>query len=409
MSDTGGYPEWVDQRLSAELSVLRARGENQDLEYMEKFPEQARELGKEVAAFATSNPGIVLLGVNNAGDLVGLMGVETPDERDRLLRRVEGICRGPVRPAITPSLSFAMEAGKVVLAIRVPKGSQPVYYCQNIPYLRHITESRPAEPHEVIDLILSSLQVQSTRVTEQDEQAQAYAALGRILTDLLVYGNEIEGREINPWLDELMSIFGNAAAELRELAASKALTNSELPDELEALAEKAEAVAHYRHVLGSDSWERFQSYIGETIELASQIKQRWIDTSPLDEADVKRAVDAVAEWGRLASGIADRADRLIENGRLSELQAEIASVGRKVVRISYLGLDRCEPQLLNRLRRVGHDLHLIEAETAYLGGDFFERLVNRIETDAEELNTLAKEIRQWVETHGLPTQVAGDT
>ena len=69
MSDTGGYPEWVDQRLSAELSVLRARGENQDLEYMEKFPEQARELGKEVAAFATSNPGIVLLGVNNAGDL----------------------------------------------------------------------------------------------------------------------------------------------------------------------------------------------------------------------------------------------------------------------------------------------------------------------------------------------------
>jgi hypothetical protein len=404
MSDTDNYPEWVDQRLSAELPVLRARGESQELEYVEKFPDQARELGKEIAAFATSNPGVILLGVSNNGDLLGLTAVETVEERDRFLRRVEGICRGPVKPAITPSLNFAVEAGKVVLAIRVPKGSQPVYYCQNIPYLRHITESRPAEPHEVIDRVVAFAQGQSSRAPGQDRRAEAQAALGKILATLLVYGHEVDERKLNPWLDELMAIFGNSAAELRQLAASQALANSRLPDELEALAEKADAVAHYQHVLGPEPWERFQSYVAEAITLATDIKQRWIDSNPLDEAIVTRAIEVVAEGSRRASNVAGRARSLIEDGRLLELQAEVGSIGREIAFVSYFGLDRLEPQLVDRLRRVGHDLHLIEAEITEMGGGFVEKLVSQITGGAEELNALANEIREWIGTHGLPTE-----
>lgn len=65
-------PEWANERLSSELAVLRARGESQNLEYMVVFPQQARDLGKEIAAFATSNAGVILLGVSDEGDLVGL-------------------------------------------------------------------------------------------------------------------------------------------------------------------------------------------------------------------------------------------------------------------------------------------------------------------------------------------------
>ena len=46
-------PQWADERLSADLPVLRARGESQELEYIESFPQNVRELGKEIAAFAT--------------------------------------------------------------------------------------------------------------------------------------------------------------------------------------------------------------------------------------------------------------------------------------------------------------------------------------------------------------------
>ena len=58
------YPEWVDQQLSDELAVLRVRGEGQRLEYISEFPDQAGNLGKEIAAFATSNAGTILIGVD---------------------------------------------------------------------------------------------------------------------------------------------------------------------------------------------------------------------------------------------------------------------------------------------------------------------------------------------------------
>src|SRR5262245_56594981 len=61
---------WIDRELSARLPVLRSEGEGQALEYMRAFPDNAHELAKEVAAFATSNAGAILLGINDDGALV---------------------------------------------------------------------------------------------------------------------------------------------------------------------------------------------------------------------------------------------------------------------------------------------------------------------------------------------------
>ncbi|GAF69599.1 unnamed protein product, partial [marine sediment metagenome] len=134
-------PEWVDFQLSKDLPILRARGESQDLEYMESFPQNVRELSKEIAAFASSNQGTILIGVSDVGDLVGLENAEDFSRRDELLRRIEGVCSGTINPSITPIVKFCIEENKVVLAILVPKGSQPIYYSHHIPYVRHITQS----------------------------------------------------------------------------------------------------------------------------------------------------------------------------------------------------------------------------------------------------------------------------
>ena len=82
---------WTDAQLSQELPVLRSRGEGQTLEYMARYPENARELGKEIAAFATTNAGLILLGVSDDGDLIGLPGLDTTSARDGLVKRIEGI------------------------------------------------------------------------------------------------------------------------------------------------------------------------------------------------------------------------------------------------------------------------------------------------------------------------------
>ena len=89
-------PGGADEEVSRQLPTLRSRGEGQHIEYMRSFPEQARDLGKEIAAFASSGGGRILIGVEDDGSLRGVLQIEDPAERDRLVKRVEGICRGTV-------------------------------------------------------------------------------------------------------------------------------------------------------------------------------------------------------------------------------------------------------------------------------------------------------------------------
>src|SRR5258705_138303 len=96
-------PNWADESLSRDLPILRSRGEGQELEYMATFPSNTRELAKEIAAFATSNAGTILIGVGDSGDIVGLSSCATAEGRDQLIRRLEGISRGTVQPAVTPT------------------------------------------------------------------------------------------------------------------------------------------------------------------------------------------------------------------------------------------------------------------------------------------------------------------
>src|SRR3990172_1448125 len=94
-------PDWADEALSRDLPVLRSRGESQELEYKSEFPTNARDLGKEIAAFASSNTGTILIGVADSGDLIGLPECKSPEGRDQVIRRLEGISKGTVKPSIT--------------------------------------------------------------------------------------------------------------------------------------------------------------------------------------------------------------------------------------------------------------------------------------------------------------------
>lgn len=144
---------WVDQDTSNELPNLRAQGEGQALEFKRQFPQQVTDLAKEIAAFASTNDGQILLGVDDNGDLVGLGNMGDSSEREKVIRRIEGICASSIKPALTPEISWAKENGCVVLVLKVSKGSEPMYYAGNIPYVRHITASKPADPSEVIKAV----------------------------------------------------------------------------------------------------------------------------------------------------------------------------------------------------------------------------------------------------------------
>lgn len=385
-------PAWADERLSSDLSVLRARGESQELEYKEAFPQQAQDLAKEIAAFATSNTGTILLGVSDCGDMVGLEDGLTANGRDRLLQRLEGICTGTVKPSVTPTVKFAVEAGKVVLVVVVPKGSQPLYYSRNIPYIRHLTGARPAEPHEIIELVREHLSVGVIGAIDEeaDEKQELYSEIARLLNDILIYADEAGDRTVNPWLDMWRSEFGYAASELREIAVQETAIEEGISGELNELAEALDAVALFRLTIGcGPELERLTS---EVIKCAEEIKKQRIDSIPLSEYSLKQVREVIYTITRKLAGLAARADNMVDTGRIEDLQSEASGMGLTLLRVAYyridpIGVSNVRDQLLD----VGHELHLVETMRLYSdGGQSLQAVVGKVSKSRDRLTEIVE-------------------
>ena len=381
--------EWIDQALSKELPLLRDRGEGQHLEFMERYPTNGHELSREIAAFACSNPGTILIGVADDGSLAGLDEVDAPEGRDRLCRRIEGVCAGNVRPAITPVVKFAHEGEAVVLAIHVPRGTQPVYYSRNTPYVRHLSQSRPAEPHEVIDRVGEWLARNPLTPATDDEGSRFLSSLAAPLIEVLIYGGEFEKRNVNPWLDLVRMQLGGAGEELRRLASEDRAVKDGLEERLRSIADKLDAAASHRLVMGGDSWRTLSGYVADAVSEAALLKAEHIDTAPLSADAVRDIDDTIQRSARELSDLDRRAQAMANDGRVEELQEEASRIGRQLLMVSYYQKSERDDNFARQLREIGSGLHLIETERLYLdGGQSMRRIVGCVHDLNDNLQIL---------------------
>ncbi len=158
-------PAWADEELSKRIAGIRAVGEGQRAEFKEEFPPQGHSLGTEVAAFASSGGGEVLLGVCNNGTVAGLDG-DSEEKRDELQQRAHGII-GNVQPGVDYQLRFGFDGGCILAIIVADKQSEPVYYYHQRPYVRVDRTSRPANPEEVKTLVWSHPSSEHKRKMEE--------------------------------------------------------------------------------------------------------------------------------------------------------------------------------------------------------------------------------------------------
>lgn len=387
-------PNWADEKLSEDLPVLRSRGEGQHLEYKEIFPQNTRELAKEIAAFATSNQGTILIGVSDSGDLVGINGADNQEERDNLLKRLEGICRGTVKPAITPVAKFAVENELIVLVVNVPHGRQPIYYSNNIPYVRHLTEARPAEPHEVLEIITEHLTNQSLGESENvtDGRSDFYSNLARVIGEVLIYADQANDREINPWLDQWRSEFGYAATELRELSAQDIAIDENIAKELKEAASSLDEAALLRLTLGCGP--KLKQLTEQAKEKLTAIKKGKIDSIQLSEDSIRQIRESIIMTARKLHDLVDRSHDMVEAGRIEELQAEASGFGHQLLRISQYNIDVLGEGIKEKLTSTGRDLHLVETMRLYMdGGMSLRAILDKISDCKNSLGQLADQLQ----------------
>ena len=129
-----------------ELLELIANGENSGVEF-KRDELQNHELAKELVAFSNLEGGMVLLGVENDGTIVGVT-------RERLEEWVMTACRDKIRPGIIPFFERIrnVEAEKDVAVVRVPRGGDvhsQWHNNRNSYYIRVGTQSRQPTPQEL--------------------------------------------------------------------------------------------------------------------------------------------------------------------------------------------------------------------------------------------------------------------
>lgn len=130
---------------SRRVEQLIEEGENQQIEFKCDVG-SGDETIESVLSFANTNDGVILVGVNDDGTVVGIDDIARQEER--VLNFVDNKCDPPV-----PSLSFERHkiGDRDVLAIHVKKGDNPPYLQREtgITYLRRNATDRRARRVEL--------------------------------------------------------------------------------------------------------------------------------------------------------------------------------------------------------------------------------------------------------------------
>ena len=380
---------WIDKQLSKDLPVIRARGEGQEVEFKREFPQQAADLSKEIAAFATSNSGLILLGVEDSGDLRGLEDVATPEQRDVLVSRIAGICSGSVKPAVTPKIQWAKEDDFIILAISVPKGSEPVYYQTGRPYLRHLSDSRPAEPHEVVNLIREHLATHGSEPSTESEtpDSKLKSAIAGALNRLLIWEDIPEDiRHIKPALYEWKMDCRGSADALRALSANDTAVNLGLADQLREAADSLDYLANFKLYLGCRN--ELAKVEEKAYSLTKRLKAELIDSTPLAEGAKNQIKEVLIEQSRRLKDLELRSETMVNEGRIDDVQDEAGRLGNLFAQIAFYRLEFISPDAVEVLRSLAVKLRTLQYQDTYMadGGQSEKEVVEGIRECAKDLD-----------------------
>lgn len=134
-------------------------------------PNLQKTVAKEIAAFANSGGGLLILGAEDDGTPTG---TGTTTQTDAVFRQITQICQAQVHPALFCRITKVEIDGKVLLVVDVPAWSpNRPYRAGSTFYLRDGATAREAKQEELVRM----LQSQAVHLDEQAVRGAARADL----------------------------------------------------------------------------------------------------------------------------------------------------------------------------------------------------------------------------------------
>ncbi len=251
-----------------------------------------------------------------------------------------------------------------------------------------------ADQRKILVAVLKSDIADILHAPDKNEAEKLQALLSGLapeLIEILIAGEELEQRSVDPWLDAMRSGFSYRANVLRHTATTEVAIRQGLQADLDALADTLDEAATLQLHMGN--WEELEGLIRRAVEQAASLKQARIDGVPLSDASLNHVHENLVTTQRKLAGLAGRAEGMAERGRIDDLQRESSEFGHLILRIGYFQIDVINPGLGEALRRVGRELHLTETMEIYMdGGVTVKAIVDRIKSSSEELTELVGQI-----------------
>ena len=124
-----------------ELQFILQEGEGLKVEFKESF--DPKSLAKEMVAFANSIGGIILLGVADKGNIIGIKITNT------LKSQIQDVARN-----CDPSLKIRLQEYKEVLMVLVEEGKDKPYKCSEGFFIREGANSQKLSRNEILNLVV---------------------------------------------------------------------------------------------------------------------------------------------------------------------------------------------------------------------------------------------------------------
>jgi predicted HTH transcriptional regulator len=183
---------WVDSQISAQLPQIRATGEGKTVEFKREFPDQAHKVAQDLAAFGTCGGGMLFIGIEDNGELVGL-DISDRDAHERRVRQLAGKLDPPLD---LERLTWGIECERVVLIAIVGKQKSPIFQYDHRVYVRDGSISRPANAAEIIEQVWAHPSAESRRRNEA-----SLDQLKRAMLDQHIRDNERNSKQADFQLD----------------------------------------------------------------------------------------------------------------------------------------------------------------------------------------------------------------
>lgn len=173
-------------------------GESKNVEFKEKLPDKSEKYMKTIIAFANTQGGQLIVGVNDVTREV--TGVDM-DSVFKIMDRITNAVSDSCTPQIVPDITFQTIEGKTIVVVYVAPGANRPYYMKSRgkeggTYIRVAGTSRQADADKI-----KELELEGARISWDELICVGYEvkenAIKKLCRDMNRYRNEMQQRKGN--------------------------------------------------------------------------------------------------------------------------------------------------------------------------------------------------------------------